>query len=245
MADLAPSADAPAPLRVPVRRLPASVLGIYGPRRNLLPERMRYLHPDGADSFLRLDASPQRPRVSDMMRSPESSLQALREKRGVQPPAFSGHNFGLSIDLDVKDCMRRWRMSKAQVDERLARAGWYCHRRDHRIASECWHYNFLGVGAEAARLLRACDRRTTAGGLEARIQELYGPALTLSPLAAQAALRRLRLYSGDLDGKLGPLSREALRIFQRAWMLAPTGELDAVTQRILAVVASELDATTM
>ena len=40
------------PMRIRLQRLPASILGIYGPRKELLPERMRLLPPDAAASLL-------------------------------------------------------------------------------------------------------------------------------------------------------------------------------------------------
>lgn len=228
-------------MRIHLRRLPPGILGIYGPRRNLLPERMRLLAPDAAASVLALEGTPHRLRISDMFRSAESSLSAAAEKRGVQRPAFSGHNFGFSIDLDVADCMRRWRMNKRQLDDFMASRGWYCHRKDHRLAFEGWHYNFLSIGVEAARYLVASSRSaSTAPALEAKIQDRYGAEMELSPVQVQAALRRLRLYSGALDGLVGPLSQEALRIFQRAWRLPVTGVADATTARTLAFVAADL-----
>lgn len=226
---------------IQLQRLPASILGIYGPRKDLLPERMRLLHPDAAASLLAMEGTPRRLRISDMFRSAEASLNAVFEKRGVQRPGYSGHNFGFSIDIDVGDCMRRFGMNKRQLDEHLAACGWVCHRKDHALGDESWHYNFVSTGSEAARYLAASTRSTsTAPALEARIREHYGAAMDLSPTEVQGALRRLRLYSGAVDGDLGPLSRQAIRIFQRAWGLAITGSVDAITARTLAFVAAEL-----
>ncbi|HKP59451.1 MAG TPA: hypothetical protein VJV78_22160 [Polyangiales bacterium] len=55
-------------MKLKLAPLPATVLGIYGPSKNELPERRRYLHPDAATSILKLEAGPHRLRVSDMWR---------------------------------------------------------------------------------------------------------------------------------------------------------------------------------
>ena len=225
-------------LHIQLRPLPATILGIYGPGRDQLPERMRYLHPAAAASYLEIEATPQRLRVTDMLRSADSSLDAAERKSGVQRPGYSGHNFGLCIDIDVKDCMRRRKMAKATLDAFLAARGWYCHRKDHALAAESWHYSFLGTGAEAKDYLAASAQSTnTAAALEAKIVDLYGAAFRLDAAQVQAALRQLRLYSGAVDGMLGPLSRQAINAFQRAWQLPVTGSADARTQRTLAFVA--------
>ncbi len=238
----APDTPQPVPMCLRLRKLPATILGIYGPGKNILPERMRYLEPEAAASYLGLEATSHRLRVSDMWRSADSSLSASLEKRGVQRPAFSGHNFGLSIDLDVRDCMDRLHMSKRALDDFMASQGWYCHRKDHVLDAESWHFNFLGVGEEGQRYLTKSARaQSTAPALEAKIQELYGADLDLSALQVQAALRRAHLYTGDLDGIPGPMSRRALLSFQRAWDLPATGVADSVTQRTLAFVTAEVE----
>lgn len=54
------------------------------------------------------------------------------------------------------------------------------------------------------------------------------PAAEVS--GAQARLRNLGIYSGDVDGELGPITREALETFQAASGIDVTGELDEATQ---------------
>ena len=83
-------------------------------------------------------------------------------------------------------------------------------------------------------------RTHVAPALEAWIQDHYGPAMVLSPIQIQACLRRLRMYSGALDGELGPLSCQAVLVFQRAWGLPATGKANAITQRTLAFVSADL-----
>ena len=45
----------------------------------------------------------------------------------------------------------------------------------------------------------------------------------------QAALMRLGYYNGDVDGLLGPLTRAALKSFQKAQGLTQTGRMDLET----------------
>lgn len=228
-------------LKLSLVQLPLeAVTGIYNVRgqKGRMPDRLRWLHPAAARAY---GAIASWVVVSDMYRSPESSLAAVRAGRGAQPPGFSGHNYAKSIDIDIsasrKNLARligRPAVSKAELDEAMAAAGWFCHRRDHRTAHEAWHYNHLGIGVAISPKVHS-----TAGYIEAEIQRLYGAQLALTTRQAQEALARLRLYSGAIDGLAGPLTREATRVFQRAWGLVETGRLDARTQRTLAYVAAD------
>jgi hypothetical protein len=225
-------------VKILLTAMPDTVEGIYEGKdgaRSVLPARMRYLHPEAAASFLRLNAI-HRLRVSDMLRSAESSLAAKAAGRGAARPGFSGHGFGLCIDEDTEAMLHRNNWSKVQLDEFMASEGWYCFRRDHDMGSECWHYNYFGD--DPKRWLGECGSENTTRGLEAKIQHLYGQSLFLNPQEGQAALKTLRLYSGEIDGELGPLSREAIRVFQRGWGLIDDGTLNIKTQRTLAFVTS-------
>ena len=225
-------------LTLTLSTLPPSILGIYGPGKDILPERMRYLHPQAAASFLKLEAGPHRLRVSDVWRSAEASAQARGEKRGVQPPGRSGHNFGFCIDLDVNYMLAHYRWKKPELDAFMNENGWYCHRKDHEQDNECWHFNYFG--AEAPKYLAASEgSRVTSAGLEQKIQDVYGQHFVLSPVDIQNALRTLKLYGGEVDGSLGPLSAEALKAFQRTWELPVTGKADEETQRLLAFLTCE------
>jgi hypothetical protein len=213
------------------------VIGIYGEGKRHLPQRMRYLAPDAADSFL-ADLTPVAV-VSDMLRSAESSLRARREGRGAQRPGYSGHGYGFSIDVDVDKMLRTLKFkTKAQLDAWMIERNWHCHRRDHRRGSEDWHHNYL-TPDEYKQFVKPNDERTSAA-LERKISANYGAWwLNMSPSETQRCLAKLKLYSGEIDGKFGPLSREATRVFQRAWMLEPTGKPDTMTNRTLAFVTAD------
>lgn len=233
-------------MKIPLTPLPATVEGIYDGKdgvTSILPARMRYLNPEAARSFLIVDATLRQKtghglRVSDMLRSAESSLAAKAAKKGAAAPAYSGHNYGLSIDLDLDVMLKRLGWTKAQLDAFMADHGWYCYWRDSgKHPLEDWHMNFFGD--DPAKWLALCGHDRTTGGLEAKIQSLFGPQLILTPVEAQTALKKLRMYSGDLDGALGPISRAAIAAFQRAWGIFDTGQLDVKTQRTLAFLAAE------
>ena len=232
---------------IALTKMPASIRGIYGPKKDSLPERMRYLHPEAADAFKRADRAIALV-VTDMYRSAEASLMAVRAKRGALPPGVSPHGYGLAIDLDITATLRLQRLSsdpedKADLDTALEDYGWYCHRKDHRRGFEDWHYNYLG-GVDQAKWLTACKRtKTTAPAVEARIQSLYGPWLTQDVAGVQTLLSQLGMYSGAIDGKLGPLSQEAIRAFQRAWGLREDGKAGPRTQRTLAFVTAKRTVT--
>lgn len=208
-------------------------LGIYevaGVPFRSMPVRMRYLHPDAALSFKAISGWAT---CSDMFRSPDSSLRAVREGRGAQPPGYSAHNYGLAIDLDIKASMEAGGyLTKLGLDDAMWARGWYCHRLDHVMGREAWHYNFLGAGAWVSGSL-------TSDEIEARILELYGAALAPDDRECQRMLARLGFYGGEPDGIIGPLTREATRAFERAWGLSADGVLDARARRTLAYVAAD------
>ena len=53
--------------------------------------------------------------------------------------------------------------------------------------------------------------------------------LSIMVVRAQAALMRRGFYHGDIDGLLGPMTREALRAFQQVEGIPQTGRMDIET----------------
>jgi hypothetical protein len=224
------------PLRLAVMKSD-EVIGIYGKNKNIMPARALYLHPDAAKSYR--EHLSEHVQISDMLRSAESSLNARRRGRGAQRPGYSGHNFGLSIDLAVSKTIKRMGLkNKRALDGFMNERGWYCHRRDHKREFEEWHYNFFGD--EHDKYVRKTDRKTSAG-IERKMTEVYGRWWhKMSATDAQRGLTRLGMYDGDLDGIFGPLSKEATRVFQRAWLLKnKDGKLDTMIKRTLAFVTAD------
>lgn len=223
-----------------------TVRGIYGASKDQFPARMSFLAPDVADAFVAMLSDLGRdqagnPRIgfSDMWRSAESSLAAQATKRGVQAPAFSGHNFGVSLDLDVDFTLRALGVDYPHLLQILAAHGWYCYRRDGQRGSEDWHWNFFGPDSAAFLSKLTAAHSTWSLGAEQAIQKRYPSASTfaLAPADIQNALKKLGMYSGDADGKLGPQSIQAVGAFCRAWKL-PEGT-GGNFARTLAFVAAD------
>jgi len=233
-------------LTIILKRVP-NVLGIYGtgkggiPAGDYFPPSAALLHPDAAAAYLAVEVGTgKRLRVSDMFRSPESSLQAMQTKSGVMPPGYSGHGFGFSIDVATDACLKSFGMTKQAFDEMMVSYGWYCHRKDHQRGSEDWHFNHFGTGAAATPWLAACEKSVvTSAGVEAKMVATYGSSFKLSNVELQTELRKLKLYGGDLDGDIGPRSQQAILAFERAWQLPMDGVADARMMCTLATVAAD------
>jgi hypothetical protein len=227
-------------LTLVLSKLPSNTYGIYGPNKDIMAERMLYLHPDAAKSFM-TDLYPKRVCVSDMFRSADASLQARGEKKGVQPPSKSGHNFGFSIDVDLDRTLKLLSMTKPTFDDWMNGLGWFCHRKDHlQNESEAWHYNYFGISIEKIKYLSACEMfHSTAEGLEAKIQDYYGSEFMMDPPYIQTCLKQLKIYGGEIDGQLGPLTVRAIKAFQTSWELTADGIAGRDTMRLLAYLNSQ------
>lgn len=219
-----------------------NVLGIYGASKDVFPARMAMLHPDAAAAFAAAEKGlGVRLRVSDMFRTAEQSMQARAQKAGVQPPGFSLHNFGIAIDVATDAMLAATKLTKPAFDAKMQEYGWYCHRKDGKRGMEDWHYNFLGVGEASKPFLDACVKSTnTSAAGDAKIMSLYKDGLTLDLKEVQECLAYLKFYSGEIDGQIGPRSKEALMAFQRAWRLQPHGQVDDRTERTLAYVSADI-----
>jgi len=51
-------------------------------------------------------------------------------------------------------------------------------------------------------------------------------------------LATMGYYHGAIDGRFGPLTEEAARVFQQAWDLPVDGEIGPMTMRTLAFVGA-------
>ena len=52
---------------------------------------------------------------TDIYRSPASSAEAYARKVGVAKPGYSGHNYGISVDVAVEASMRRHKITYTQL----------------------------------------------------------------------------------------------------------------------------------
>lgn len=230
-------------MKLKLQQVSPHTRGIYtvkGKGPDSMPDRMLRLHPDAAVSFAAMEAKT--PLVySDVWRSAEESLRACQEKRGVQPPAFSAHNYGLAVDVAVDATLARTGWTYQNLLDFMAKFDWHCYRRDGKLGSESWHFNYLGSESTAA-LVKAGTGNAWSMAAEHMIQFYYGAQLALTPLEVQQALKELRIYNGPLDGDIGPRSKTAIQAFERAWVLAEQGVYaNPRMQRTLAFVTADLD----
>jgi hypothetical protein len=220
-----------------------TVRGCYGANHDEFPARAAYLAPDVADAFVPMVDKIGRDKIafSDIWRSGESSLAAVVAGRGALAPGYSGHNFGVSFDLDVEYTRRALGIPYAELLRLLAGYGWHCYRQDGARGSEDWHFNYLGSAAEAASVLNRMTQNhsTWQGGAESAILKRYPvERFALSASDIQAGLKKLGLYHGDVDGKFGPLSLAAVGAFCRAWRLPE--QTGPRFSRTLAFVAADI-----
>ena len=214
----------------------AKVTGIYkvGGSANKMPTRTRRLHPKARESFIEISGSLV---ISDMFRTPESSLQAVLDGRGALMPSYSAHGYGLSLDIDITKAMKVLGFKKkAQFDEFMASHNWLCHRLDGLREFEEWHYDYDLDGLVSANVLP--KHRSRQPAREKMLQTVYGAAWALTAKDAQVGLKELGLYSGAIDGIFGKLSKQALLAFQRAWKLKTDGVLSDQSKRVLWFVAA-------
>ena len=222
------------PLELPLRDLgERDVRGTAEFPDRTLPDRMRRLDPEAHESFRIVSKNVI---VSAIYRSPEASLVALDQKVGITQPGEDGHNYGLSVDIAVRETLSidKFR-SKKRLDEWLLEQGWYCHRRDTRFRKGYWIYHYLGLAGGG---FLEPDERYTQPALERKLRSLYSQDWDLSSADAQRALAALRLYGGQIDGVFGDLSTKAAGCFQAAWGLTADGIVDARTCRLLALVTA-------
>jgi hypothetical protein len=207
-------------VRLLLRQLAPLPSGIYGPRRDLFPERAAFLHPEAAEAFAALERDTGGLVYSDIYRSAASSLQALATKAGVQPPGYSAHGYGIAFDLAVDASLRRLGCTYQALLDRLASHGWHCHRRDGERGREDWHFNFLGPAAAEILSHTTGEHGSWSHAAELAIVAAY-PELSerMEPTEIQMDLALLDLYAGKIDGDLGPVSKRAAEAFARAWHL--------------------------
>lgn len=228
-------------MRLLLKALDPLPRGIYGPHGDQFPRRAALLHPRAAESFVALELDTGGLVYSDIWRSAESSLKAIETKEGTLPPGYSGHGYGLALDLAVDACLARLRCTYPDLLERLATHGWHCHRRDGERGSEGWHFNYLGTGDQAAVIMAHCNpdvRGTWGQAAELAIQFSYPEVVErVEPNEIQMDLALLGLYHGTIDGELGRQSQAAAQAFSRAWRCPEHGQ---TFERTLRFVAAEI-----
>lgn len=183
----------------------------YLPSRMAVTDKHKYLHPDAPPL-------PDWLVISDAFRYGLESLQTRRRKGhlvSVARPGFSGHNWGISIDVDLRATMRNldlhggWSRKIRELQKRLAKIGW------HYIHNEEWHFNFLGVQPSVKPLHHGW--RT----VDARVKELYGLDEPPDTRTIQGLLKtashitgRTSMNPGPVDGIHGPHTERAITAFR-------------------------------
>lgn len=197
--------------------------------KGILPKRMRFVHPSAVNPLRMVLQEIPGIAFSDMYRDPIASLMARKTKVGVQRPGYSGHNYGISVDVDIDQTLIESKLNYLSFLDRMAACGWTCHRSDKSRGSECWHFNLLGMGSNPP---------SGATGPQLWIQKTYGDLLEGDEIWVQTLLSKLGFYQGEIDGKFGPLSRAALQAFERAYDLDADGVLCSMAMRTLAIVTA-------
>ena len=205
-----------------------------------VPKWMRVLRPDTADSLMALETESGGLVYNDIWRSAEISLWAMQQKAGVQAPGYSAHGFGLAVDFAVDATLARRGWSYAQFLAFMEAHRWFCHRRDGKRGSEDWHFHFLPKGPiDFIKLADPKKPGTWALPVETRMLELYGNDFLLDTIAEQKALRTLKLYTGDVDGIVGPATKKAAEAFRRKWCLALTDPMARYLRTLAFVTATK------
>lgn len=210
-----------------------------------VPARMLFLAPDAAKSLVEVERDCGGMVYTDVYRDAVGSRAARRAKMRangtspVQRAAFSPHNYGLAVDIDIDETLKKLKISYASLLAYLGKFGWHCHRRDARGSdSECWHFNFLGPMARLyLAKASATNHATWSEPVEARIVERHN--FQLDARGVQLALARLNFYKGVMDGVLGAVSKEAIKNFQYEWDIIEAGVGD-ITRRTLVYLTAEV-----
>lgn len=88
----------------------------------------------------------------------------------------------------------------------------------------------------SSSMKRQTALHTTAEGTPAQTKLAAGS--TLSAKQTQLALKSAGFYSGPVDGKFGPQTKDAVKVFQRSKGLNPDGVVGSRTAAALAKVAA-------
>jgi len=208
-----------------------SLKGIYDGK---LPARLSYLHPEAAKALLGLEKETGGLTYTSMLRSANQSLVARRTKPKLAlPPGYSGHNYGLSVDLDLKTNQAEFKASYSDIIDMMVKHGWYCHRRDGKGGAESWHFNYFGE--EADRYLKLSNQWGSTWKLpvEGKMVILYREAWQMTDQQVQGALAKMGFYKELVDGQWGEHSREALYSFRRAYFLSGGTKPNPIDKRTL------------
>lgn len=221
-----------------------SVPGIYGTKGNPLPKRMAKLVREAAEAlnlvFQDVAQTGGHLYLSDMFRSAEEQEQAHNDyltgrKSAFSPPSCgSVHEAARAIDIDAFDTGIGHKLVRGILNKH----GWV-NIVDTLTGSECWHYEFRGerwqqyyrdhgYAAMARAMKTEIDNVLNLEAAVKREEEIK---------VLQTTLNKLYGLNLDVDGMLGPKTRDVVRRFQGEQGLQVDGVPGPITMRKLKQVA--------
>lgn len=197
-----------------------------------LPPEFSWLQPDAASSLTTLQKScGNRVSIIEAFRPVLVQIECNRGKDEYRhaSPTKSGHHFGWSIDVDVKNTLLAFATSRvpelvAASRDRSALARWLLQFGWHVSKTENGHYDFL----------------TTFPTVLARIESVYGPSFALTNEDVQHALNKLVGSNLDIDGDLGVKTHEQMLKADKILDIDDRGDASQWWRRVLAGATAEI-----
>ena len=179
--------------------------------KHAITKRTAFLDPICAELWNKLPCEMQS--VSDMWRSGRASLSAIKRGRPAARPGNSGHNWGMSIDLNLTKVIKNlglkggWNRKIDSLRDAYSEYGWIYISPQN----EQWHFNGLGIGDTDHRGYWAVDHWVNdRWDLELTVEEIQGALKMASKVWGDGGSK---FDPGKVDDDMGPLTRKALRKF--------------------------------
>ena len=216
-------------MNLKLQQLPSSI------RRSA---RLPFLAPDALQALLLVEKDTGGLLYTEAWKDPVASLLSRRMKNANQLPGYDGHNFGLSICVELSSYAGKYDTLLSIMKKR----GWACHRKDiDSSMPEANRFHFFGEYPDRFFLKTTMDPATWSNAIELRIFERHGKEFQLSMEEVQEKLKTIGLYYGPLSGQADLYTREGILAFQRSWDMKQNGHADAVLARVLAFVTSDIE----
>lgn len=201
-------------------------------RANLpgLPPELSWLQPDAARALTTMQsACGDRVVITDAFRPVLMQIECNRgnDERLHATPTKSGHNFGWSLDVDVKNTILAFARSTSPElvtasRDRSALARWMLQFGWHTAKNENGHIDFL----------------TTFPTVLARIEATYDFSLTNEDV--QHALNKLVGSNITIDGDLGVATHEHMLKADKILDIVDRGDASQWWRRVLAGATAEI-----
>ncbi len=175
---------------------------------------------------------------SDIYRSPAASAAAYARKTGVAKPGYSGHNYGISVDVAVDESLKRNSINYDDLCALMIAFGWTPFQGitgPFKRGKEDWHFNFAGdIGHYRSGASVATSWIDTNIDFDTDLASI------------QSMLSKLKFFHGEADGQESSELTEAVHKFKSAWIPSrffTNDKLDDLTIRTINVVSADcLDA---